>query len=44
MLSPFKNNSLTLERFPIAQVNRSLQAWDAADEYLINYLTEQLIN
>lgn len=29
-----------LERFPIAQVNRSLQAWDAADEYLISYLND----
>jgi len=46
MLSPFFNNDkqLTLVRFPLAQVNRSLQAWDAADEYLLNYIkTEQLI-
>ncbi len=43
MLSPFSvlDKQLTLNRFPIAQVNRSLQAWDAADEYLINYLNEQ---
>ncbi len=46
MLSPFfvDNQQLTLDRFPIAQVNRSLQAWDAADEYLLNHITtEQLI-
>jgi 23S rRNA (guanine1835-N2)-methyltransferase len=43
MLSPFSvlDKQLTLSRFPIAQVNRSLQAWDAADEYLINHLDEQ---
>jgi len=43
MLSPFSasDKQLTLNRFPIAQVNRSLQAWDAADEYLLNYLNEQ---
>ncbi|PCI62994.1 MAG: 23S rRNA (guanine(1835)-N(2))-methyltransferase [Gammaproteobacteria bacterium] len=43
MLSPFtiKNKQLSFQRFPIAQVNRSLQAWDAADEFLINYLNEQ---
>jgi len=47
MLSPFSvlDKQLSLNRFPIVQVNRSLQAWDAADEYLINYLNEQqLIN
>ncbi len=47
MLSPFKivEQQLTLERFPVAQVNRSLQAWDAADEYLINYLiVNNLVN
>jgi len=47
MLSPFFINEkqLTLVRFPLAQVNRSLQAWDAADEYLLNYIkTEQLIS
>jgi len=45
MLSPFqiKDKNLTLDRFPLAQVNRSLQAWDAADEYLINHLTDQNI-
>jgi len=43
MLSPFSVSAkqLTLNRFPLAQVNRSLQAWDAADEYLLNYLSEQ---
>ncbi len=46
MLSPFFKNDkqLKLSRFPLAQVNRSLQAWDASDEYLLNYIkTEQLI-
>ena len=43
MLSPFiiNDKNLFLDRFPVSQVNRSLQAWDAADEYLINYITEQ---
>lgn len=43
MISPFivNDRNLFLTRFPVAQVNRSLQAWDSADEYLINYLTEQ---
>ena len=47
MLSPFfiHEQQLKLSRFPLAQVNRSLQAWDAADEYLLNYLhDEQLVN
>lgn len=47
MLSPFivNDKNLFLERFPSGQINRSLQAWDAADEYLVNYLNdEQLIN
>lgn len=41
MLSPFfiGHQQLTLTRFPLAQVNRSLQAWDAADEYILNYIT-----
>ena len=30
----------TLHRFPLEQKNRSLQAWDAADEYLIDYVKE----
>ncbi len=39
MLSPFFVNAqqISLNRFPLAQVNRSLQAWDSADEYLLNY-------
>lgn len=43
MISPFiiNDKNLFLDRFPIGQVNRSLQAWDAADEYIINYLTQE---
>ena len=43
MLSPFyvHDKQLILSRFPLAQVNRSLQAWDSADEYLLNYIKEQ---
>jgi len=47
MLSPFfvHEKQLSLDRFPLAQVNRSLQAWDASDEYLLNYIKdEQLIS
>ncbi|WP_152085115.1 methyltransferase [Pseudoalteromonas sp. A25] len=33
-------HTLTLHRFPLEQKNRSLQAWDAADEYLIDYVQE----
>ena len=47
MISPFiiNDKNLFLDRFPIGQVNRSLQAWDAADEYLINYIDDnQLLN
>lgn len=47
MLSPFiiNDKNAHLERFPIAQVNRSLQAWDAADEYLVNHIKdEQMVN
>lgn len=42
MLSPFVVNeqNLTLDRYPLAQINRSLQAWDAADEYLMNYIKD----
>jgi len=42
MQSPFtfNNNKLSLSRFPIDKNNPTLQAWDAADEYLINYLNE----
>lgn len=35
------DRTFTLERFPLNQKNRSLQAWDAADEYLANYLNEE---
>lgn len=43
MLSPFfiDDKQLTLDRFPIAQVNRSLQAWDAADEYLLSHISNE---
>jgi 23S rRNA (guanine1835-N2)-methyltransferase len=34
------DNTFTLERFPLDQKNRSLQAWDSADEYLINHVSE----
>ena len=47
MISPFivNDKNLFLDRFPIGQVNRSLQAWDAADEYILNYITDnQLID
>ncbi|HCM47220.1 MAG TPA: 23S rRNA (guanine(1835)-N(2))-methyltransferase [Colwellia sp.] len=47
MISPFivNDKNLFLSRFPVSQVNRSLQAWDSADEYLINHVNEQgLIN
>ncbi|MGB1263786.1 MAG: methyltransferase [Cognaticolwellia sp.] len=46
MISPFiiNDKNLFLDRFPTGQVNRSLQAWDAADEYILSYLQqEQLI-
>ena len=44
MLSPFivNDKNLFLERFPPAQVTRSLQAWDATDEYLLNQCTPLL--
>lgn len=43
MLSPFfvNDKQLKLSRFPLAQVNRSLQAWDASDEYLLNHIKEK---
>ncbi len=43
MISPFiiNDKNLFLDRFPIGQVNRSLQAWDAADEYLLTYLEQE---
>jgi len=34
------DKTFTLERFPLDQKNRSLQAWDSGDEYLINYVNE----
>lgn len=34
--------SFKLHRFPLEQKNRSLQAWDAADQYLIDYATTHL--
>ncbi|MGJ8694095.1 MAG: methyltransferase [Thalassotalea sp.] len=42
MLSPFFANdkNLHLERFPQVQVNRSLQAWDATDEYIVAHIEE----
>ena len=42
MISPFIYNdkNLFLDRFPAGQVNRSLQAWDAADEYIINHVND----
>ncbi|MFT5757145.1 MAG: 23S rRNA (guanine1835-N2)-methyltransferase [Alteromonadaceae bacterium] len=42
MISPFiiNDKNVFIDRFPAGQVNRSLQAWDAADEYLINYVEE----
>lgn len=43
MQSPFflDDQPLRLSRFPVKQVNRSLQAWDATDEYLLSYCQEQ---
>jgi len=43
MQSPFIVNDipLALYRYPLSQNNRSLQAWDAADEYLINYVSDE---
>jgi 16S rRNA (guanine1207-N2)-methyltransferase/23S rRNA (guanine1835-N2)-methyltransferase len=45
MISPFivNDKNLFLSRFPVAQVNRSLQAWDAADEYLVNHVNEHAL-
>ena len=34
--------SLTLHRYPANRQHVSLQAWDAADEYLINHLRERI--
>jgi len=47
MISPFiiNDRNLFLDRFPVSQINRSLQAWDASDEYLVHIVEqEQLIN
>lgn len=43
MISPFiiNDKNLFLDRFPTGQVNRSLQAWDAADEYLLSHAQQQ---
>lgn len=43
MLSPFiiNDRNLFLDRYPPGQVNRSLQAWDATDEFLLNHFNEQ---
>jgi len=38
------DNTYTLERFPLDQKNRSLQAWDSGDEYLIDYVQEHYPN
>lgn len=35
------SQTLTLHRYPPEQQNRSLQAWDAADELLIEHLSQQ---
>lgn len=45
MISPFiiNDKNLFLDRFPTGQVNRSLQAWDAADEYILNYLAQEAL-
>lgn len=42
MISPFiiNDKNLFLDRYPINQINRSLQAWDAADEYLVNHVAD----
>jgi len=45
MLSPFiiNDRNLFLDRYPPGQVNRSLQAWDATDEYLLSYFDEHFV-
>ncbi len=37
-------HTLTLHRFPLDQKNRSLQAWDSADEYLIEHIQSEFPN
>jgi 16S rRNA G1207 methylase RsmC len=45
MISPFivNDKNLFLSRFPMVQVNRSLQAWDSADEYVINHINDHML-
>ncbi|REL28793.1 methyltransferase domain-containing protein [Thalassotalea euphylliae] len=45
MQSPFifDEQPLRLSRFPLKQVNRSLQAWDATDEYLLSHCQQDLL-
>lgn len=38
------SQTLTLHRYPPEQQNRSLQAWDAADELLIEHLSQQSLS
>ncbi|KZN46828.1 hypothetical protein N474_03805 [Pseudoalteromonas luteoviolacea CPMOR-2] len=38
------NHPFILHRFPLEQKNRSLQAWDAADEYLLDHITSEYPN
>ncbi|MGB5789198.1 MAG: methyltransferase [Pseudoalteromonas nigrifaciens] len=40
MQAQLGDKTFTLERFPLDQKNRSLQAWDSADEYLIDHVSE----
>ena len=39
----YKGNSFSIERYPSTK-NKSLKAWSAADEYILNYLTEKKIS
>ena len=44
-LATLGKSSFTLSRFPIKQKNASLQAWDAADEYLVEHIEQnQLVS
>jgi len=38
-----QNEPLTLHRYPVQQQNRSLQAWDSADELILNHLAQEHI-
>ncbi len=40
MALSFQNQEYTLKRYP-STTNRSLQAWSAADEHILNYLSEE---